>query len=172
QGAGLFPFAISIVLFSLFIDRIGYGRTMVFAFGAHIVATIMTILAITWKNYALLYSGTLLLALGNGAVEAVTNPVVASLFPKNKTHYLNILHAGWPAGMVLGGAIVLLMGHLDLQWKLALMFIPTLTYGIMLLGPRFPVQERVAAGVSHRDMMREFGAAGALLLTYFLVQAI
>jgi MFS family permease len=172
NGAGLFPFAISIVLFSLVIDRIGYGRVMALAFLGHIVATVMTIFAITSKSYPLLYSGTFLLALANGAVEAVINPVTASLFPKNKTHYLNILHAGWPAGMVLGGAIVLLMGGLDPQWKIALVFIPTIVYGIMLFGPRFPVQERVAAGVSHRDMMREFGAAGALLLTYFLVQAV
>lgn len=172
SGAGLFPFAISIVLFSLFIDRIGYGRIMVLAFIGHIVATVMTIFALTSKSYQMLYYGTLLLALANGAVEAVINPVTASLFPKNKTHYLNILHAGWPAGMVLGGAIVLLMGGLAPQWKVALVFIPTIVYGIMLFGPKFPVQERVAAGVSHRDMMREFGAAGALLLTYFLVQAV
>ena len=29
QGAGLYPFAISIILFSLVIDRIGYGTSMV-----------------------------------------------------------------------------------------------------------------------------------------------
>jgi len=30
-GVGLWPFAISIVLFSLIIDKIGYGKAMVFA---------------------------------------------------------------------------------------------------------------------------------------------
>src|SRR5678816_3206849 len=45
-GAALFPFAISIVLFSLFIDRIGYGRIMGFAFVGHVVGTIMTMAAI------------------------------------------------------------------------------------------------------------------------------
>src|SRR3954467_13162950 len=44
-GAALFPFAISIVLFSLFIDRLGYGKTMAFAFVAHLVGTIVTIAA-------------------------------------------------------------------------------------------------------------------------------
>ena len=44
-GAALFPFAISIVLFSLFIDRIGYGRIMVFAFAGHVIGTIVTIMA-------------------------------------------------------------------------------------------------------------------------------
>jgi hypothetical protein len=31
-GAGLWPFGISIVLFSLIIDRVGYGKSMIFYF--------------------------------------------------------------------------------------------------------------------------------------------
>src|SRR5438105_8068332 len=74
QGAGLFPFAISIVLFSLFIDRIGYGRIMVFAWLGHVGGTILMVLS---KNFEMLYAGTLILALANGAIEAVINPVTA-----------------------------------------------------------------------------------------------
>src|SRR5215213_6185801 len=44
-GAALFPFAISIVLFSLIIDRLGYGKTMAFTIVAHLVGTIVTIAA-------------------------------------------------------------------------------------------------------------------------------
>lgn len=169
QGAGLFPFAISIVLFSLFIDRIGYGKIMIFAWLGHVCGTILMIFS---KNFEMLYAGTLILALANGAIEAVVNPVTATLFPTKKTHYLNILHAGWPGGLVLAGIIAIAMGHLDWRWKCALVLIPTVIYGVLLLGQRFPVQERVAAGVSYRDMMREFGAAGCLIITYFLVQAL
>ena len=43
QGAGLFPFAISIILFSLFIDKVGYGVIMVLAFVGHVGGTILTI---------------------------------------------------------------------------------------------------------------------------------
>ena len=169
NGAGLFPFAISIILFSLFIDRTGYGKVMVFAFLGHVVGTILMIFA---KNYEMLYIGTLILALANGAVEAVINPVTATLFPRNKTHWLNILHAGWPGGLVLGGIIALLMGEVSWQWKVGLVLIPTFIYGALLVGQRFPVQERVAAGVSYADMMREFGAGGAFILMYFLTMAI
>src|SRR5205085_4366256 len=42
-GAGLWPFAISIILFSLVIDRIGYGTAMVFAFACHILSALVTI---------------------------------------------------------------------------------------------------------------------------------
>ena len=42
-GVGLWPFAISIVLFSLIIDKIGYGKSMVFAFVCHVGSAILTI---------------------------------------------------------------------------------------------------------------------------------
>src|SRR5437773_894625 len=65
QGAGLFPFAISIILFSLFIDRTGYGRVMIFAWLGHVGGTILMVMA---KNFEMLYAGTLILALANGAI--------------------------------------------------------------------------------------------------------
>jgi MFS family permease len=175
-GAALFPFAISIVLFSLFIDRLGYGKTMAFAVFAHLVGTIVTIAASkagsSTAAYQMLYFGTLITSLANGAVEAVANPVTATLFPRNKTHYLNILHAGWPGGLVAMGVVTLLMGSsVSWEWKVALVFIPTAIYGILLIGQKFPVQERVAAGVSYTDMMREFGAASAFILAWFLTMA-
>ncbi len=182
-GAALFPFAISIVLFSLFIDRLGYGKTMVFAVFGHLIGTIVTISASRVnKNrlptrdashaYQLLYFGTFITSLANGAVEAVANPVTATLFPRNKTHYLNILHAGWPGGLVAMGVVTLLMGtSFSWEYKVALVFIPTVLYGILMIGQKFPVQERVAAGVSYTDMLREFGAASAFILAWFLTMA-
>ena len=41
-GAGIWPFAISIMLFSLVIDKIGYGKAMVFAFLCHAVSVVLT----------------------------------------------------------------------------------------------------------------------------------
>jgi MFS family permease len=172
-GAALFPFAITIVLFSLFIDRIGYGKTMVFAWVGHIVGTLVTIFAGHSSDpYMMLYVGTFITSLANGAIEAVVNPVVATIYPTEKTHRLNMLHAGWPGGLVVAGVLAILMGAgFSWEWKIGLVFIPTIIYGVMLLGLRFPVQERVAAGVSYADMMREFGAAGAFILAYFLTMA-
>ena len=100
NGVGLYPFAISIILFSLIIDRIGYGTAMAFAFVGHLVSTLLTIFA---PNFVVLYIATFIYALANGTVEAVINPVVATIYKDNKTHWLNILHAGWPGGLVLAG---------------------------------------------------------------------
>jgi MFS family permease len=166
-GVGLWPFAISIVLFSLVIDKIGYGRAMVFAFVCHIVSAIITITA---KGYWGLYVGNLIVALGNGTVEAVINPVVATMFSKEKTKWLNILHAGWPGGLVIGGLLALGMGEAtSWQMKVGLILIPTILYGLMMLGCKFPENERVKAGVSYKDMLGEFGMLGALIVSALIV---
>lgn len=166
-GVGLWPFAISIVLFSLVIDRIGYGRAMVFAFVCHVVSAVLTITA---KGYWGLWIGTFIVALGNGTVEAVINPVIATMFRREKTKWLNMLHAGWPGGLVLGGLLAVMLGQADWRLKVGLLLIPTVLYAVLLLRCRFPVQERVAAGVSYRDMLREAGGLGMfiVLLLVFL----
>jgi len=166
-GVGLWPFAISIVLFSLIIDKIGYKTAMLFAFLCHITSAILTIFA---NGYWMLYLGTFIVALGNGTVEAVVNPVVATMFPREKTKWLNILHAGWPGGLVLGGIIALLMGA-DTRWeyKIALILLPTIAYGIMMLSRKFPLNERVQAGVSYKEMLQEVGAIGALIIVSLIV---
>ncbi|MEW6745389.1 MAG: MFS transporter [Planctomycetota bacterium] len=169
-GVGLWPFALSIVLFSLVIDRIGYGRALAFAFACHVVSAIVTILA---DGYRMLYVGTFILALGNGTVEAVINPVVATIFSKEKTKWLNILHAGWPGGLVLGGLLALIIGpHVDWRWKVGLIWIPAAIYGFMLLRCTFPVHERVKAGVPYRAMLQEAGIIGALIVVVIMIAEI
>jgi len=183
-GAGLWPFAISIILGSLVVDRIGYGTGMAFAFVCHVLSAVVTIFGPGMMDdgggngaYWALYVGNVIVALGNGAVEAVINPVVATLFPREKTKWLNMLHAGWPGGLVLGGIIVLGMDGLfadagesvNWQYKVALILLPTLAYGAMMLFCKFPVNERVAAGVSYREMLAELGWAGAFIVSSMIL---
>jgi MFS family permease len=165
-GVGLWPFGISIILFSLFIDKVGYGRAMIFAFVCHVVSVILTVTA---TGYTQLYWATFIVAIANGTVEAVINPVVATMFSREKVRWLNILHAGWPGGLVLGGVLTLMLGDSS-NWrtKFYLLLIPTVLYGIMMIGKKFPVQERVAAGVSYRDMLRELGFVGAFLCAFMV----
>ncbi len=173
QGAGLFPFALSIILFSLVIDRVGYGRIMTIAWSLHVISAILTISA---NSYTGLYLGTFLFALANGAVEAVVNPATASMFPRKKTHYLNILHAGWPGGLVLGGILAISMSGIEgdhvWRYKIGLFLIPTVVYGVMLLGQKWPVQERVAARVSYREMLQEFGWGSCLIVAFFVAKVL
>jgi len=174
-GAGVWPFALSIILFSLVIDRIGYGTAMVFAFASHILYGILVAFVapnVGSHGYTVLYVGSFILALGNGTVEAVTNPVVATMFSKEKTKWLNMLHAGWPAGLVVAGLITMGLGGADWRVKVGLIFIPAFIYGLMMLGQKWPVQERVAAGVSYMGMLQEFGVLASLLVVPIIMRQI
>jgi MFS family permease len=179
NGVGLYPFAISIILFSLIIDRIGYGTAMVFAFVGHLVSTLLTIFA---PSFEVLYIATFIYALANGTVEAVINPVVATIYRNNKTHWLNVLHAGWPGGLVLAGLLsiavlwisrsgITLPGNIW-QWQMTVLLIPIVIYGVLLFGQRFPTQERVEAGVSYRDMLSEFGWGSAYVVSFLIIMGI
>ena len=169
-GAGLFPFALTIVLFSLVIDRIGYHTSIRIAFVGHVLSALVTVMAgFLGDPFWVLFTGTFILALSNGIVEAVINPVTATLYPKSKTHHLNILHAGWPGGLVLAGVFLIAMGGADWRWKVGLVLLPTLVYGAMLLNQKFPVNERVAAGVPYRDMLREIKRPLFIILLLIMI---
>lgn len=197
QGAGLYPFAISIILFSLIVDRLGYGVSMAIAFILHVSSVIITLcapLALAPEGadpeaiahgqrmgYVLLYVGTFIFALGNGTIEAVINPVTSTLYPDQKTHYLSILHAGWPGGLVLGGLLAIIFGSGQTlgnlpgamwQWKMGIVLLPMLVYGVMLAGQKFPVQERVAAGVPYMDMLKEFGWGSCFIVCYLMIAGV
>lgn len=182
KGAGMWPFAISIILFSLVIDRIGYRVAMLVSFVCYVAYLVLACMAYAaiqggltgdelraaqTIGYKYLYWGSIILALGNGTVEAFINPVVATMFSREKTKWLNILHAGWPGGLVLGGIITIAMSKVAAEgdWRLVLgiIAIPAVVYLVMLIGAQFPKSEREQAGVSYREMLAEFGAFGAMI---------
>ncbi|MDB6140822.1 MAG: fucose permease [Verrucomicrobiaceae bacterium] len=175
NGAGMWPFAISIIFFSLIIDRIGYKAVALFAMACHIVSLVLTLTATGYKSF---YWATILVAVANGTVESFINPVIATVFNKQKAKWLNILHAGWPAGMALGALSCAALPEtklfFDATWKFhfALCFIPVAAYAVLMLPRTFPVNERVAAGVSYRDMIKEVGAVGAFMIGALLFVAI
>ena len=118
--------------------------------------------------YDRLYWGSVILGLGNGTVEAFINPVVATMFKKDKTKWLNILHAGWPGGLVIGGILTILLGAQAAEdWRILiyLIAIPAVVYLVMLMNARFPVNERVESGTSYKEMLAEFGHFGALTIS-------
>ena len=162
-GVSFWPFGISIVVFSLIIDKIGYKKSMIFAFLCHSVSVLLTIMA---DGYWMLYVGTFLFALGNGAAEAVVNPVVATMYPREKTKWLNILHAGWPVGIAIAGVMGIAMLHYSFSWEviIGVIMLPTIVYGLLIAKRHFPVNERVKAGVTYLEMLKEVGILGILII--------
>jgi len=180
-GGGLTGMAFTIIGFSLFADRVGYKAILVGAFLLHVLSALVT-LAATFvfaqygkdATYWCLYVGMFMFSLGNGMCEAAINPLVATLFPKQKTHYLNILHAGWPGGLILGGVLAYcFVGEkakiMQLRWEIPMAFflVPVLWYGIIIIKERFPISEARAAGIKFGEMLAQF-AAPVLLFLLFL----
>lgn len=171
-GAGFSGFCFGIIIGGFIVDKIGYGKLVAVALLGHILSAFVTFAATTPDNaYNMLFWGMFIFAYANGTLEAVANPLVATIFPKNRTHYLNILHASWPAGMVLGSvAGWILDDKLLIPWKyqLALYLIPTAIYAIMFLGQKFPKSEAAATGASFVEMYKPIGLMGSLVACYLL----
>ena len=186
-GAGIWPFAISIIVFSLIIDRIGYKVAMIFSFVCYVIYSALALKAYGMVNapglegealkaaqeaaFGNLYWGSVILGLGNGTVEAFINPVVATMYKKEKTKWLNILHAGWPGGLVIGGMLTIILGAQAAEdWRILIYLIagPAIIYLVMLMNKEFPQNERVSSGVSYKEMLAEFGVIGAAIAGYLI----
>jgi MFS family permease len=116
----------------------------------------------------LLYVGFLAMGLSQGLVEGVINPLVATIFNEEKTHKLNVLHAWWPGGMIVGGLVALALTALGASWqvKLGSIILPAVVYLAMILGQQYPRTERVASNVSTGEMFRQ--AANPVFLLLFV----
>lgn len=184
-GGGLTGFGLVIIVTSLFADKIGYGKLMVAAFILHLISAVLTLATPAFfasggkdAAYWCLFVAMFIFAIGNGVCEAVVNPLVATLYPNNKTHFLNILHAGWPAGLVLGGlASTFMAASTDatgkvisaaVDWKIqmSLFLLPVVGYGVMLLGQKFPKSEASAAGVTLGQMISTVAAPLMVVLLF------
>jgi len=183
SGMGFTGFCFGIIIGGVICDKIGYGKLVVAAFLLHILSAIVTFAAMPTMSKdtvnQLLTWGSFIFAFANGTLEAVANPLVATLFFRNRTHYLNILHASWPAGLVLGSASGWVLDDLmparfdiNVHWKyqFALFLIPTLLYGIMFLGQHFPKSEASQKGLSLGDMFKDVGILGGAVVCFLIAQ--
>jgi len=159
-GVPFLGYAITLFLISPFIDAIGMGLLMRLS---GILIAIGTAIVISAEHiapasvYWIIYSGMLLIGLGWGLVDTNTNPLVVGLYPKDKTHRLNVIHAWWPAGIVLGGLAGLALRKMGIQWEyqLVIALIPAVLLVVFCFIAKFPLTERAAAGISFGDMFKE-----------------
>ena len=181
-GGGFVGFGIVVLISSALAERVGCTTLMWVAFALHILSAVTTIAATPIYGdgsngneaaYWMLYVGMFMFSIAWGICESIVNPLTATLYPEEKTHYLNILHAGWPGGLILGGLIAYFFASADAQlvqvrWEIlvATFLIPTFIYGYMLLGQAFPLSEARAAGVTYKSMLREFAAPIFLFLLF------
>jgi MFS family permease len=153
-GAALWGFAISQLIFAPFCDTLGMRFLVRLAWFGHLIGTLVMIFA---TGFWVLFGGALIIAMANGLVEAACNPLVAALFPDNKTVKLNQFHVWFPGGVVLGGLASFGLDAVGVgawQIKLALILVPTLIYGHLLFNQTFPETEGVQAGVGVGESLK------------------
>ena len=170
-GAGFSGFCFGIIIGGVIVDKIGYGKLVLLALACHVLSAFVTFAAGGDSAYAFLFWGMFIFAYANGTLEAVANPLIATLYPESRTHYLNILHASWPAGMIIGAVIGwVLDDKFGVPWKyqLAIYLVPTVIYGIMFLGQKYPKSEASEKGLGLGDMMKDVGILGGLVICYLL----
>lgn len=179
NGAGFTGFCFGIIIGGIIVDKVGYGKLVVAAFMFHILSAVVTFGASapegggitpaqTQTAFVYLWVGTFLFAVANGTLEAVANPLVATLFPNNRMHYLNILHASWPAGLVFGALVSTSLPSLSWKVKLGVFLIPTIIYGVMFMGQHFPKSEASQKGLSLGEMFKDVGIIGSLVIGFFV----
>lgn len=105
------------------------------AFFSHLVGLGLTMAS---QGFWGLFISTFFVGFANGMVEAAFNPLIADMFPKNKTTMLNRFHVWFPGGIVIGSLISQAMADMSWQAQIATMLLPTLVYGFMFYGQTFP----------------------------------
>ena len=154
-------FAVAIAVGSPLLDYFGMGRLLGISGASFIIGNLIVLFAdhihVGFPVFWVVWIGMLLVGIGQGLVETVINPLAATLYPEDKTHKLNVLHAWWPGGIIIGGVISLALGNMGAGWqtKMAVVLLPAVIYTAMIFGTRFPPTERVAAGIPARQMFKE-----------------
>ena len=153
-GPAFYGFTIAMIIGGFLVDLFGMKKIMNLAFIGHLVGIVLTLFA---RDFWMLFSGTLLIGIGNGMVEAACNPLIATLYPKEKTKMLNRFHVWFPGGIVIGSILgYFIVDIMGMSWMVLVgtLFIPLMIYIYLFKGQEFPATERVASGVTYNDMLK------------------
>jgi fucose permease len=162
-GAALWGMAISLLVLGPMLEAYGLKNGARLAFAAHLTGITLMIAAVTRVGdpsaFWILMAGAATLAVGNGMIEVTGNPLVAALYPENKTTHLNWFHAFFPIGIVAGGLAGFLLANYAgpfgrWPYQLAVIYVPILVYGYMLLFQKFPKTENAEVGIPVGEMFR------------------
>ena len=154
-GAGMWGFTLTILTFGSLCDVLGMRLLLRLAIVGHAAGALMMIFA---NGFALLFCGALTLSMADGLIQAACNPLVATIYSDRKTEMFNKFHLWFPGGIVIGGLTAFALDKTLIdswQAKLALILVPTVIYGLLFMGQKFPVTERVQSGVSFGQMFKE-----------------
>jgi fucose permease len=166
-SAAFWGFPLVLIVGGIIIDLIGMKRLIMLALICHLAGVILLFFVYKFSRplWPLLFTN-LLIGIANGIIEAVCNPLVATLHTNNKTTKLNHLHGWFSVGIVLGTVIIYLFDKAGISWQvqIATLIVPTLIYGYLFSRLEFPVTERVSTGISTSEMFKSVASPLFILL--------
>jgi len=135
-------FPIATMFGGLLYNFLGAKKLVLIAFVGHILGLVLTMSA---EGFWTLLISSFFIGFANGAVEAGCNPLIADMYHKNKTTMLNRFHVWFPGGIVIGALISKTMTDMSFGWQaqIAIMLIPTVIYGYLILSQKFPISENI-----------------------------
>lgn len=129
-------FTISILISGALVDVVGMRALHVLSALGYFVGIALVVFAarpatpvasvFDHPGTTMVYAGFMIMGLSQGLVEGVINPLVATVYSDRKTQRLNMLHAWWPGGMIIGGLIAVEGGTGMLSVAVALLTAPAL----------------------------------------------
>jgi MFS family permease len=166
--AAFWGFGLSILFGGPLCDLLGMGTIMRLAAAGHIVGALLTVFS---TNFTTFFLSTVVVGVANGFVEAAINPLIATIYPQDKTSKLTTLHAWFPGGIVIGGVLAFAMTQAGFGWKAKTLtlLIPSVIYLVMFMGQRFPATEREAAGVPFGDMFKDLTRPLFILVWFCMI---
>lgn len=168
-GPAFYGFTLAMIIGGPLVDYFGIKKIIWLAFFGHLTGILVTLFA---NDFTSFFVGTLFIGIGNGMVEAACNPLVATLYPNEKAKMLNRFHVWFPGGIVMGSLLgYVMMDVMGLPWQLlvGVLFIPLITYAVLFMGKEIPKTERVAMGVSDKDMYKAVGSPLFLLMGFCML---
>jgi len=171
-GIAFLGFAVVLFFGSPILNIIGIGRMLWLAATSFLVGTLITVFAPLFVEgrdvFWALWIGMGLTGVGWGFTECAINPLTSAIYPTEKTRRLNMLHAWWPAGIVVGGVASLGLDVMTTSWavKFSIIIIPTVVFAFLLINMSFPVTERAADGVTFKTMITEISRTPSFLIWF------
>lgn len=165
-----FGFTIAMIIGGPLVDLMGIKKITWMAFLTHAIGIVLTLMADSMTS---LFIATLFIGIGNGFVEAALNPMIASMYPNQKTKMLNRFHVWFPGGIVIGALVGWLVMDVltdnNWQYMVATLFVPLIIYAVLFFGQKIPVTERVQMGISNKKMFSSVGKPLFLFMVFCML---
>ena len=146
NSMAFYGFPVAMLVGGAVYNNVGPRVLLWVAFVSHIIGLILTMMA---GGFWGLIISTFFIGFANGSVEAACNPLIADMYPDKQTEMLNKFHVWFPGGTVIGSLIAFtLTGVVGWQVLIAIMIVPTIIYGVLILGQRFPKTENIIGDIS------------------------